>query len=474
MDIRDYFLALKRRTFVIIILGVIGFVAGFGVAKTTTPTFSATASVFVSVTSGDSTSELVQGSNYVQNLMQSYAQLATMPVVLEPVIRDLQLESSSTELAKRVTVNAPLNTVLIKIMANAPNASASATLANAIAMELSEQVQQLAPKDQNDKPSVRLDLVAKATTPQVQSAPNTKLIAATGFAAGLFLGVLYAALRAVFDTRLRDEKDLSRVTDGSVLATIPRAKNSFSQAIFRVEPQSSVSDAYRRLAANLQFVSPDKPLTSVLVTSALPAEGKSTVTINLGLALAERGKSVLIIDADLRRPRIAEICGIEDPFGLTHVLTGVAEVTEALTIWGPVDILSAGVIPPNPAELLSSRAICEVIKAAELQYDYVLIDAAPILPVSDTLALTKQVSGTLFVAKANSTRGHIVQEGIQSITSIGAPLAGLVLNQTSARRERLGYGYSATNQATSGVPATPFTLRSTKKHHDVEQQPAAS
>lgn len=443
MNIQEYFLAIRRQWLVILLLGFLGGTLGFGVAKMTAPTFTSTSSVFVSATSGDSTSELVQGSNFTQNLMQSYAQLASMPVVLDPVIRDLKLDITATELSQRISVNAPLNTVLIKIRANAGSAQDAASLADALANELSVQVQRLAPKDAIGNPAIRMDLVARASIPQFQSAPNTKLIAAAGLALGLFAGVVIALFRALLDTRIRTENDIERITTQVILGKVPRQDRRASRVIMRTDPSSIHAESYRRVASNLEFISPDDPIKSVVITSALPGEGKSTVAINLALALAENDKRVLVIDGDLRRPSIGNICGFDGQVGLTTVLTGHVELKDAVLNWGSISVLPAGRIPPNPTELLKSRSMSEVIKFTETKYDYVIIDSAPLLPVSDSLALSRQVSGTVVVARASSTKAKHVISSLQYLEAVNAPLAGIVLNRSRADITSEKYSYSS-------------------------------
>lgn len=443
MELPEYLMALRRHWLLIMLVALLGGCVGYGVGKMTPPTYTATSSVFVSARSGESTSDLVQGSNFTQNLMQSYAQLATMPLVLEPVIDELKLSESAVTLSNRISVNSPLNTVLISIRASAGEPEEAADIANAVAEELAVQAQQLAPKQASGLPAIDMQPVADAVIPKFQSAPNTKLLAATGFAGGLFLGVVYALLRTVVDTRIRNDRDLARLSEKPILGLVPKRASQSTGVAMRTAPHDPISESYRRLAANLQFVSPDNPVTSVVVTSALPAEGKSSVAMNLAVALAESRKQVLLIDADLRRPTVASVCGIDGQFGLTTVLTGKTELSEAIVPWGPISVLPAGQIAPNPAELLSSKAMGDIIQEGSVRYDFVIVDAAPLLPVSDTLALVRHVSGSLLVARAGKTKAKHLRNAMESLEGVKASLCGIVLNGIKINLKAQRYGYAA-------------------------------
>lgn len=454
MELPEYFGAVRRHWLLILALVVFGGLAGFGVAKSTIPTYVSTSSVFVSVNSGDSTIELVQGSNFAQASMQSYAELATMPVVLDPVIQKLGLDKSTTSLARDIATDTPLNTVVLNIKATAESAQGAADLANAVTAELSKQIQQMAPKDKVGEPVVDVRQTAVAIPPKFQNAPNTKLLAATGAAAGLLFAVCYALLRSVIDTRLRNEHDLGRLSQKPVLGLIPRLpgkKNHDSGVVMRRDPHAATSEAYRRVAANLEFLSPDDPVRSVAVTSSLPAEGKSQLVLNLAVALAESKKRVLVIDADLRRPTVAKTCGIDGQFGLTTVLTGGAELQEAIVPWGPIHVLPAGRTAPNPAELLSSKAMGEIMAESLTQFDFIIVDAAPLLPVSDTLSLVRHVSGTVMVAQAGRTKARHLRSALSIIDGVKSEVYGIVLNRVKTAGQVDPYQFADPNSAKSAT-----------------------
>lgn len=444
MDLSEYFNALRRHWALIIVMGVIGAGVAFVIAQATPPQYRATASVFVSAQSGNTTSELVQGSTYTQNLIQSYAQLAVLPSVLQPVIDELELETTPRALAEMITAENPINTVIIEITATAGSAEQSADIANAVSRELSASARSLAPDRADGTAAVEMTQIAEASAPRIQSIPNTRFLLFTGLAAGLAIGIAWALVREVLDTRVRSEDDLRRISDLPILGAVPvNPRHMMSQIVMRAAPSSPGSEAFRRVATNLGFINPGVPLTSVVVASALPHEGKSTVALNLALALAETKERVLLVDADLRRPSIAEYCQIDGSIGLTSVLTGHADVDSAIIRWGSIHVLPGGPLAPNPNQLVASNVMSHLVEQLTSRYDVVVFDAAPLLPVTDTLALTRLTDGALLVARNGHTKRAHIRASVESLETVGATILGLVVNQARQDREAAHYGYGA-------------------------------
>lgn len=449
MELSDYISALRRRWLLIIALGLIGGVIAFGMAQDTPRMYKSTTSVFVSTQRGDTTTELVQGSTFAQNLIQSYAKLAVMPSVLEPVITKLHLGTTPAGLAKSISADTPLNTVLINITVSNSSPARAAEIANAVAASLSITAQRLAPKDSQGIPAITMQQVAEAQPALYPFSPNTKFMVATGILSGLFIGIVYSLALQILNTRLRRESDLRGITKLPLIGRMyDRGRRPSNDIIFRQAPDSHDAESFRRLAANLRFINPDSAVRSVVVTSALPNEGKSGTSINLALALAERFDRVLLVDADLRRPRVANYCGIEGGVGLTTVLSGAAELADVIEPWGTIDILPAGALPPNPSQLTGSAAMAATVLALIAEYDLVVFDSAPLLPVADTLPLTRITDGALVVMKYNSTRRGQLQAALQAVDAVNGNVLGLVLNRVKRSRNDKQYGYE------SEVPST--------------------
>ncbi|MCQ2001759.1 polysaccharide biosynthesis tyrosine autokinase [Arthrobacter zhaoxinii] len=442
MELRDYVAAMRNQWLLILCIAVAGILVGLGTAALTPASYRATSSVFVSVDRGQTTSELVQGSTYTQNIVQSYTQLVTTPKVLDPVIEDLDLETTAQTLASHVTAETPLNTVLIDIKAVDASAEGAAEIANSVAASLSETVAELSPAvGQDQRPPIELTVVTRAQTPGAPFEPNIRLLLSLGFLGGLVLGVLVALGRELVDTRVRNSTDIERVTKLPVIASVSRNRNKkSSQLAMRSNPHSHVAESYRLLATNLEYIDPDRQLKSILVSSPMPGEGKTTIAINLALAVAEHTNRVLLIDADLRRPAVAPYCGIQGDVGLTTVLSGNASAEEAIERWSGVDILPSGPVPPNPTQLLSSNTMASIVRDLVARYDFVVIDSPPILPVADALPLARLAEGTLLVARRRKTRRQQLARAQAALENVGASTVGVVLTMADADLGSTYYG----------------------------------
>ena len=447
MDLHEYLTALRTRWVAIVLLALVGGVSGYVYSSTLPNQYRATSSVFLSAGEGSTTSELVQGSTFTQSLVQSYASLATQPIVLEPVIRELGLNESSAGLASSITADAPLNTVLIEISATETSAAKAAQIANAVTASLAEAAKTTSPTASNGKPSITMTLVARAQVPAGPVAPNKRLLIVTGAVLGLIAGVLYALGRALLDTRLRGERDVKRSGAGPLIGSVPRWNRADPRGLAMVAaPHGGAADGYRRIRANLEFADVDDGISSLMVTSALPGEGKTTTTINLALAIAERERRVLIIDADLHRPAIAEYCGIEGAVGLTTVLVGAADVHSAIRKWSErVDILPSGVCPANPNQVLASKSMAKLVAALKKEYDVVIIDTPPVLPTADGLTVAHLVDAVLLVALYNSTRRGQLLRAYSALADVKASIIGVVLNN-SPRSRTASYHYAKDSQ----------------------------
>ena len=181
-----------------------------------------------------------------------------------------------------------------------------------------------------------------------------------------------------------------------------------------------------------------------MISSSIPGEGKSTIAINLAVSLADAGARVILVDADLRRPSIAEYLGIEGGVGLTTVLIGRAEVEDVVQPFGKtsLDLLPAGQIPPNPSELLGSVAMADLLERLSDSYDMVLLDSPPLLPVTDAVVLSNLAGGALVVVGVDRIHRPQLQQSLESLETAGAHVFGIVMNKI-ARREAAAYGYGS-------------------------------
>lgn len=431
MELQQYLQILRRywRSTLATLLACIVLAASYTLLQT--PTYTATSSVFLTVESGGTAGELSQGATYAERTVTSYVKVATTAVVLQPVIDELSLDLTPERLARKLTVTSPASTQIITVTASDDSPTQSAALSNAVAQKLLAAVDELAPAGPDGARLVSATIIDSAAAPASPASPRPTVNLALGGLLGLLLGAGQAILRSTLDTRIRTSDDVEDVTDAPILASIGRIEINAQRAGAPGDANWANAEAYRRLRTNVGFVSlGGERRASIVVTSSVSDEGKTQTAINLARVLAHAGDSVLLVDADLRRPQVARRIGLDGDLGLSDVLTGHATLDELTIDIGPdhLAVLPAGAVPPNPSELLGSRAMAQLIEAAERKYDYVLFDTPPLLPVTDAVVLAAQTGGAIVVARSGIVRKPLLERALEILDAGDVTMLGVVLN----------------------------------------------
>lgn len=450
MDIRDYLRILRRNWITVVAFSLAGLL-GAGIASVLIqPTYKAETQLFVSIQNSGSVQELAQGNTFSQARVQSYVKTVSTPTVLQPVIDNLGLDLTPLELAGQVSARTDINTVLITVSVTDASPVQAAAIAQAVADSLIDAVDTLEKPQSDGVSPVRLSVVTPATAPITPSAPNTQLNLLMGFVVGTILGIGIALLKTTLDTRLRGEADVRRVTDVPILGGIAFDQDAVKKALItQIGPQSPRAESFRQLRTNLQFAHVSHGDTTVLVTSSVPGEGKSTTAINLAISIAQSGKTVALVDADLRRPMINDYLGLERSAGLTTALVGTANMEDLLQPWGEdgLFVLTSGKIPPNPSELLGSSVMRDLIARLEETFDAVVIDAPPLLPVTDAAVLAQHVGGVVVVVGSQKLRIAELEKSLAALAMVNADVLGIVMNRLPSKGiDAYGYSYGSYNQ----------------------------
>ncbi|MFA6204127.1 MAG: polysaccharide biosynthesis tyrosine autokinase [Gallionella sp.] len=270
--------------------------------------------------------------------------------------------------------------------------------------------------------------------------PKKRMIISLAFVLSLMLGVAVAFLLEHLDTSVRSSEDAERKFGLPLLAAVPKVELTGAQVAglhYRDAPKSLFSEGIKTIRTGILLSGIDHPKKTLVVTSSVPGEGKSTVAINLALAHAQT-KRVLLIDADMRRPSIAKVLGLDNTHpGLSMLALGLDKLeTCVYKIEGTnLDVLTAGSIPPNPLELLLSDKFKEVLAGLSEQYDTIIIDSPPVQLVSDAVVLASMATGVVFVLKADATPFQLARRGIRALQRGGASMYGVVLNQANFKNE---------------------------------------
>ena len=442
MDLRDYLRVLRKGWPLILAFVVLGLAAGIGLTLATTKVYQADVQIFVATTTNGDSSQLAQGSTYVQAQVQSYTSIANSPSVTVPVIKRLKLAVGPSGLADKITADAPLNKVLINLHVTDHNPRTAAQLANAVAAQFDAVVQSAAQTDANGKPVVKLSVIHPAAIPAAPISPHKTLNIGLGFIVGLLIGVGVVVLRDVLDNTVKSAHDFEQY-GVPAMGHVPFDKRTATAPIaFRADPNSARSEAYRQLRTNLQFVDVDNPPKIISVTSAMPGEGKSTTSLNLAAALAEAGARVCLIEADLRRPSLARVLGLVGDVGFTTALIGKTPVEEVLQNAGQnLAVLTSGPIPPNPSELLITAHAREIIERVASHVDFVVIDTPPLLPVTDGATVATLADATLLVCRGGKTTREQAERSVDALEKVGRRPVGVVLNAVTRGRGAYSYEY---------------------------------
>lgn len=431
MELSDYVRVLRRNWMALTACVILGTLVGAVFSLTVKPTYTAQTQLFVAIQGSGSVSELQQGNTFSQARMQSYVETAGTPLVLQPAIDALGLSLSPVELREKIKATSDLNTVLISISAEDSSPVQAAAIAQAVGNSLIRVIGDLESPGVGGASPVKLSIVTPATAPSVPSAPNTRLFIALGAVVGVGLGLGTALLRSALDSKVRGGADVRRVTDTPLLGGISFDQDASRKPLLtQTLRQSPRAESFRQIRTNLQFANVSHASKAILITSSLPGEGKSTTAINLAIAMAQAGKSVVLVDADLRRPRVDDYLGLDRNAGLTTALIGQADISELLQHWGEDElyVLTSGQIPPNPSELLGSDAMNGLILGLEKTFDAVIIDAPPLLPVTDAAVLAQQVGGVVLVVGSSRLKLPDLQKSLNALEMVEANLLGIVLN----------------------------------------------
>ena len=435
MDIRALLRALRRSWWVVVLITLIGTGVGVFITVRTPPTYASTVTFFVK-TPTSSTDSALSGDQFGQKRVNTYVQMMSSDRLAAEVAAAAQVDLTPAQVVSRISARGDLNTVLLTATVTDSSPERSLALATALSTVFVKYVTDLETPPDADAPTVYLVVTAGPTLNPVSISPQPLLNIGLGALAGLVLGLGLAILRDILDTSIRSSEALRSVSQVPVLGVIA-ADGSSKKAPVLVDrnPRSPRAEAFRQIRTNLQFVNVDSPLRVLVVTSSSEGEGKSTTAANLGVTIAETGRKVLLIEGDLRRPRVAEYLGLEGSVGLTNVLAGQVDVREVLQPWGSgnMTVLPSGSIPANPSELLGSHSMKRLLELLKKSFDIIIIDTPPLLPVTDAAVTAVFADGAVVVVRHGKTTRHQLTTALRALDAVGAKILGTVLNMAPAK-----------------------------------------
>ena len=459
MDLLGYLRALRKNWWIVLVVTVIGVGVSAALVSQSTPKYVSNMSFFVN-TNQSTPSGLLAGDQYAQQRVDSYSILVTQErlanlVLSDPAVKkvlaDTGVSMTAGDVAGEITASGQTNTVILSVQVTDTSTQRAQVIATSLATQFVELVKVI-------DPAVELQVIAGPTLRNGQVSPKTSLDLSLGFLVGLALGIAVAVLRDRVSTGVKSAEILRKTTRYPVLGEIRRDRSAKAvPLVVKGARRSPRIEAYRQLRTSLQFVGVEAAVRVILVTSAVANEGKSVIAGNLAMVFADTEQRVLLVEADLRRPKVNEYFGLEGAVGLSDVLAGQVELEDVLQPWGDrgLMVLPSGSIPPNPSELLGGRTMGTLMKTLRTKFDVIVVDSPPLLPVTDAAVTSTHADGVLMVVRAGKTSRKDIEKAVRVLASVDARLFGWVLNMVPVKgRSRNvlydGYGYNEKDPSALG------------------------
>ena len=470
MELIQYWRLIVQNRIVIGASTLVGLVIAAAITFTTTPLYESQAQIFVSTPASTlDISALATGSSFSQQRVKSYAQIINSPKTLEPVIQRLNLKMDATTLSSMVTASAPLDTVLISLTVTDTDPKRAAKIANAVADQFGITVGDLELHGIGVDSPVKVSTVKDAMPADSPASPKKAINLALGLLLGFGLGIGLASLRKLLDNTVKNEDDL--------LGTPLLAAIGFDEIadekplVTQIGRYAARTESFRTLRTNLQFLNPDAHPQVIVMTSALPNEGKTTSSINLALSLAQAGAKVVLVEADLRRPKVPlylEMSSMSE--GLSDLISGPKQLTQQAVkgMLHPFEstglkVLLSGMVPPNPSELLSSHKFEELIAILRKQFEYVIIDCPPLLPVTDAAIVSAKADGCVLIVHAGVTKKPHFIGSRDAVKAVGSTILGVIINKIPESSLEYEYGYRYGYPLYYGANYRPYAKRGTEE-----------
>lgn len=427
LDLKDFFAIIRKRLVLIISITLLCTMASailsFFVIK---PTYRTDISIVLGKVGASGTSNLNEITMY-QQLLKTYAAIASSNTVAEGASRKLGNVDAKT-LSESITITPQTDTQIIGITALADSSKQAYDNINALTNSFISEANKIYPKG-------NLSVLDKAVLPLNPIKPNKQINIAIAFFVGLMVSIGLGFILEFLDRTIKTEAEVQLYLELPVIGAIANAKD----LITIKNPKSLVSESYRMLRTNIMFSSLDKKIQTIMVTSSVPGEGKTTVASNLAVIMAQSGKRTILIDCDLRKPSLHKIFEVSNLKGLSNYLIGeivIADVVNQTQVEN-LEILSSGVKPANQAELLGSEKMGNFIKSLKEHYDYIILDTPPVVIVTDAQLVSQYADGCLLVIAAGEVDRSSAMKGKDLLTKVNAKILGVVLNKVEVSGKKL-------------------------------------
>lgn len=446
-ELRQNVRVLRKRYALIVFASIACVATSYVLTRLASPTYQAEAKLFVGQQQ-ISSSDVVRGQTVTDlsaKLLESYASILQTHPIAALAAQQASLPQNPPKLAKEIVAEAIPDTQIIRLRYRSGDARLAQRTVNAIAKAFVSEVEKIERPSatRSEEPAVRVSIVEPALVPGEPVEPRPVRNYALGLVLGLLLGFGLAVLAEHLDRTIKDKDDLEESLGLPVLASIPKIQMRSDELHLEVDNQSVFAESFRKLRTAIQLYDAGTTHRTILITSAHAREGKSTTAINLAAVCAYAGSSTVLVEADLRRPKLHEHFTITELNGFTTALLGRITLDQATlrTSIPHLACIPAAAIPPNPVELLASGHMQAILEELKQHYETIVIDAPPLLPVADATTIASRVDGVLLVARTKQTRRDQLKESAELVKNVGGRVLGVVLNAVPMDLSDSAYSY---------------------------------
>jgi capsular exopolysaccharide synthesis family protein len=447
MDLRDMLAALRATWWMPILGGLLGGLLALTLSLLQTPRYTSSSQLFVSSVDASSAADALQGGQLSQLQATSYAELLKGDALAARVVNRLGLSLTPAQVSSEIQATAVTDTVLINVSVTDTSPVRAQRIADAVDTEFVAMASQLEATGGPGTAPIKVVVSDPPQVPTAPSSPQKTRNVALGLLAGVLVGSAVGIARKRLDGSVSSTAEASDLAGAPVIGMVQFDKALDKRHVIDWASRNRTAEDYRRLRTNLRSLDGEDPLKTILVSSAMPSEGKTTAVVNLALVLAEAGQRVTIVEADLRDPNVSRHLQVPEGPGLTDILQGNALIEDVIQACGEnLSLITSGPLPPDPGELLATGDIRVVLEKLCSNNDVVLVDAPPLLPVADSAALALATDGVLLSVRFGRTQRGQLRQAAAELEAAGARALGVILNMVPpevAQGAAKGYGRRA-------------------------------
>ena len=450
LDLRQLWSILRKRWIILLVIPIIAPIAALTIGIISfyvgnpVPVYDVWSTVIVERKAPESTiaTEQVLDNSVLQQHIRNYIELAQSRANKKNVLKDLNFPTTVEDLDSMIYIAQVSNTDMIKIQIINKNPALAASIVNSTARELSKAV---------SVDSVRIVDQAEIPNTPLNKSKTKSVYVLFAFLLGLIASFSLVFLLEVMDNTVKTSRDVKNLLGIPLLGVIVKykmgkqGKNASINSLITLEQtKSPISESYRYIRTNIEFASLESVPQRILITSSGPHEGKSFMVANLAVSMAQIGKSVLVLDADMRDPTQHKLFGLDNGQGLSSALVQERDYRDYIreTAVPGLVVLTGGTIPPNPAELVGSKQMMRLIEEASEQFDVVLIDSPPVIAFTDAAIIAQQVDGVILVLASGEVNKDYAQTAKEHLDNVGAKIIGTILNKVDIKTSEYDHYYN--------------------------------